>query len=279
MRCAACRPPCGGGSKHEDHLTFPDFRAPVERAAGDPASPKRRPSPPSSRPPPPPQPAWSSSSPAPNWWSKPCRVKDKDGKPVEGLTAKDFTITEDGVPQKIAFCEFQKLRRDSARRTAAPSRGQTAARHAAALHTRRRRRHRAPDYARTARRHTLSRPPPDGPVLRHERHAGARPDPRRSRRHEVRHEPDAEGGPDGGHGLRRRLGEGHAGFHRQQGRLSRTPSTSCSSPTTAWAADTNDDSSADYRRGLRRGRQPSSTSSPPTGSWARCRPPSRCWAR
>src|SRR5512138_3238462 len=36
-------------------------------------------------------------------------VKDKDGKPVEGLTAKDFTITEDGMPQDIAFVEFQRL--------------------------------------------------------------------------------------------------------------------------------------------------------------------------
>ena len=36
-------------------------------------------------------------------------VKDKDGKPVEGLTARDFTITEDGEPQAITFVEFQRL--------------------------------------------------------------------------------------------------------------------------------------------------------------------------
>jgi VWFA-related protein len=36
-------------------------------------------------------------------------VKDKQGKPVQGLTAKDFTITEDGVEQKIRFVEHQNL--------------------------------------------------------------------------------------------------------------------------------------------------------------------------
>ena len=36
-------------------------------------------------------------------------VKDKDGRPIEGLTAKDFIVTEDGQPQDIAFVEFQRL--------------------------------------------------------------------------------------------------------------------------------------------------------------------------
>jgi len=36
-------------------------------------------------------------------------VKDKDGKPIPGLTAKDFAITEDGAPQSIRFCEHQDL--------------------------------------------------------------------------------------------------------------------------------------------------------------------------
>jgi VWFA-related protein len=36
-------------------------------------------------------------------------VKDKKGNPIDGLTAKDFTITEDGVVQKISFCEHQEL--------------------------------------------------------------------------------------------------------------------------------------------------------------------------
>src|SRR5262245_28738288 len=33
-------------------------------------------------------------------------VKDRDGKSIEGLTARDFTITEDGVRQDIGVFEF-----------------------------------------------------------------------------------------------------------------------------------------------------------------------------
>jgi VWFA-related protein len=36
-------------------------------------------------------------------------VKDKKGGFVGGLTAKDFTVTEDGVEQKIRFCEHEQL--------------------------------------------------------------------------------------------------------------------------------------------------------------------------
>jgi VWFA-related protein len=36
-------------------------------------------------------------------------VKDKKGNPIDGLTAKDFTLTEDGVQQTIRFCEQQTL--------------------------------------------------------------------------------------------------------------------------------------------------------------------------
>ena len=36
-------------------------------------------------------------------------VKDKNGNVIEGLTAKDFAVTEDNVPQTVAICEFQKF--------------------------------------------------------------------------------------------------------------------------------------------------------------------------
>src|SRR6185436_20785122 len=36
-------------------------------------------------------------------------VKDKDGNIIEGLTDKDFTITEDGVRQTISVFDFQRL--------------------------------------------------------------------------------------------------------------------------------------------------------------------------
>ena len=40
-------------------------------------------------------------------------AKDKQGAFIQGLTAKDFTLTEDGVPQTIRFCEHQDLTNNS----------------------------------------------------------------------------------------------------------------------------------------------------------------------
>lgn len=36
-------------------------------------------------------------------------VKDKEGRPIEGLTANDFIVSEDGEPQTVSFVEFQRL--------------------------------------------------------------------------------------------------------------------------------------------------------------------------
>jgi len=36
-------------------------------------------------------------------------VTDKDGKPIEGLSAEDFILTEDNVPQTISVFEFERL--------------------------------------------------------------------------------------------------------------------------------------------------------------------------
>ena len=36
-------------------------------------------------------------------------VKDKSGNSIPGLTAKDFVVTENGAPQTVSFCEYQKM--------------------------------------------------------------------------------------------------------------------------------------------------------------------------
>ena len=39
-------------------------------------------------------------------------VKDKDGRPIEGLTEKDFVVFEDNQRQEIAFVEYQRIVND-----------------------------------------------------------------------------------------------------------------------------------------------------------------------
>jgi len=48
-------------------------------------------------------------------------VKDKKGNPIEGLTEKDFTVAENGVPQAIRFCEHQELPEAQSAAPVAPS--------------------------------------------------------------------------------------------------------------------------------------------------------------
>ncbi len=37
------------------------------------------------------------------------QVESRDGEPIANLTAKDFAITENNVPQTVAFCRYQRL--------------------------------------------------------------------------------------------------------------------------------------------------------------------------
>jgi VWFA-related protein len=48
-------------------------------------------------------------------------VRDKEGNPVKGLTAKDFTVTENGEPQAIRFFEYENLASTSAAAAGQPS--------------------------------------------------------------------------------------------------------------------------------------------------------------
>ena len=40
---------------------------------------------------------------------EPVEVRDPSGKPVDNLTAEDFTVTENGVARKIVVCKYQNL--------------------------------------------------------------------------------------------------------------------------------------------------------------------------
>ncbi|MCP5109525.1 MAG: VWA domain-containing protein, partial [bacterium] len=47
-------------------------------------------------------------------------VRDRDGNPIEGLTAEDFEILEDGKPQRISVFEYQRLSDQTVPEPAAP---------------------------------------------------------------------------------------------------------------------------------------------------------------
>ena len=147
-------------------------------------------------------------------------VKDKDGRPIEGLTAKDFVITEDGQPQDIAFVEFQRLATEAAPALAA------AAAPAAAPRPRPRRLRRAgrPEVAAVTQAEfvppaagdaQVPRQAPADSLLRPVGDADRRSAARLPGGHQVRDVADDHVGPDGRHDLRGRLGPHQAGLHRR----------------------------------------------------------------
>src|SRR5215218_9887143 len=53
---------------------------------------------------------------------QPVTVTGRDGRAIAGLTAADFTVTEDGKPQQIAFVEYQAIESAPAVRMQPPAR-------------------------------------------------------------------------------------------------------------------------------------------------------------
>ena len=95
-------------------------------------------------------------------------VKDKDGNPVEGLTAKDFVVTENNEPQDVAFAVFQRLQGEPDPTTpalaepAAPAPPLSPACHAIRTAGRP-----SADFDAATGRHQVSEPAPARPVFRH----------------------------------------------------------------------------------------------------------------
>ena len=95
---------------------------------------------------------------------RPSPSRTRTARPIEGLTAKDFIVIEDGVPQTISFVEFQRAAGPADPRAALPMRfrpRRLPRRRRARPHART-----APDFAVAARRHPLPRPAPPGALLR-----------------------------------------------------------------------------------------------------------------
>ena len=113
-------------------------------------------------------------------------VKDKKGNPIEGLTAKDFTVTENGVPQTISFCEHQELPETPSAAPAAPSEPENIKIYDQLGRTRI-----SPE---TPGKPSLPGPPPVGAVLRHDGHAARGPVARARCGAEVHPDADDSGG-------------------------------------------------------------------------------------
>ena len=114
-------------------------------------------------------------------------VKDKKGNPIQGLTAKDFTVTENGAPQVISFCEYQELPGANTPAPAAPSVPEDSQSLLPAGQN--------PNFHRTAGKLSLQRPPPAGALLRHDGHAAGGPIARAGRGEEIHPNADDGGGP------------------------------------------------------------------------------------
>ena len=137
-------------------------------------------------------------------------VKDKDGKVIEGLTAKDFTVTEDGQPQDIAFVEFQRMgggtpaqaaARQQTRRRRLPPLPHPSPPRAGGNGQPRRTRHRDGHRCSAIRRHPLPGSPAAGVLLRRLGDVAAGSDSRLHERAEIHRHADDAGRSRRDHGV------------------------------------------------------------------------------
>ncbi len=194
-------------------------------------------------------------------------VKDKNGNPVAGLTAKDFVVTENGAPQNDHVLRIPEAgrhargggwRRKSRRLRRIGARAGNA----------------DGDCAGGSGRYPLPRPAAAGAVFRHDGHAGAGPTAGPGGGAESSYEKQMTkadlmaimkydgGGGAGAAGFHRRAASNCSAVHRADGGRAKGRG-STKMPTTT-ARPTRAPHSA---RTIA-----NSTSSTPTGNWRRCRP-------